>query len=108
MPGDEWGRRVRAALVLRGCDADDLARELNISRRTLDRMIAGKRAPRDWETARIEELLELPKWFIRDGLERPLAQGVESSVAVPILAALKRIETLLLRSSSESPNSGVA
>jgi excisionase family DNA binding protein len=76
--GDAWGRRVRAALVLRNYDPDDLARELNISRRTLDRMLVGLRKPKAWETARVEELLELPPWFISHGVPRV----VEPSVAV--------------------------
>jgi predicted DNA-binding transcriptional regulator AlpA len=61
---------VRAGLALRGYDADELARELNLSRRTLDRTLKGERQPREWETARVEELLGLPDWFIRYGIER--------------------------------------
>jgi hypothetical protein len=72
---------VRAAVVLRGYDVDVLAWELNISRRTLERTIRGERAPRPWETARIEELLELPDWFIRDGLERAPARGASKPEA---------------------------
>ena len=64
-----WGRNVRAALVLRNLDVADLAPQLNISRRTLERTMRGEREPRPWETSRIEELLGLPAWFIREGID---------------------------------------
>jgi transcriptional regulator with XRE-family HTH domain len=93
---EEWGRRVRAALVLRGYDIDDLAGELNISRRTFERTIRGERTPRAWETSRIEELLKLPDWFIPHGLERSKPPDVDGIPAAQVLAALERIEKLLL------------
>lgn len=63
-----WGRHVRAALLLSGRSPDDLAVELNISRKTLERTIRGERQPKDWETTRAAELLDVPAWFITDGL----------------------------------------
>lgn len=66
----EWGRRIRAALVLRTASADDLARELNLSPQELKEVMDGKRPPRGWETARVCELLRIPDWFLLQGLER--------------------------------------
>lgn len=73
----EWGRRVHAAVVLRDWKLDALAEELNVSRRTLKRVIDGDRRLRPWEVARINELLGLPEWFLRDGLAPPPTRGVE-------------------------------
>lgn len=94
---------MRAALVLRGYDADDLARELNISRRTLERAMNGERAPRDWETERIEQLLELPDWFIPYGIECSRLRDMEGISSAQILVALERIEKLLLDMSGLYP-----
>lgn len=63
------GRRIRAALALSGQTPEDVAEELNVSPRTLSRMIAGDRQARDWELRRLAELLEVPLWFLTDGLQ---------------------------------------
>lgn len=64
-----WGRRVRAALALSGRSIDDVVPELNISRKTLERAMRGERTPREWETRRLAELLDIPEWFLREGLD---------------------------------------
>ncbi len=91
----EWGRRVRAAAVLRGWELDALAVELNVSRRTLNRMIDGTRRPRPWEVARINKLLELPEWFLSEGLDGRPTSGSEVTAEASVLATLDRIERSL-------------
>lgn len=63
----ETGRRIRAALALAGVTSPQVAAELNLSSRTLDRVIAGQRQARDWELRRLSELLDVPEWFLREG-----------------------------------------
>ena len=67
---NSWGRNVRAALVLKGVSVDAAARELNLSRKTLERTLRGERTPRDWETSRLAETIGVPRWFIEEGLRR--------------------------------------
>lgn len=57
MLSDDIGRRIRAAFVLAGKAPRDVAPELNVSLRTLDRVIAGDRQPREWELRRLAEIL---------------------------------------------------
>jgi transcriptional regulator with XRE-family HTH domain len=61
------GLRVRAALVLSGRELSDVAEELNISVRTLARVMAGNRQLREWELQRLAALTETPEWFLREG-----------------------------------------
>lgn len=63
------GRRIRAALVLAGRSPLEIAPELNISARTLDRTLSGQRQAREWELQRLAELLEVPYWFLLRGFE---------------------------------------
>jgi hypothetical protein len=63
------GRRVRAALALAERSLEDVAPELNISTRTLGRVLSGERQLRDWELRRLSEILRVPDWFLREGLE---------------------------------------
>ncbi len=65
----DFGRRVRAALVLRDRTIADVAPELNVSARTLERVLQGRRQARDWEIARLAELLEVPETFLRSGFD---------------------------------------
>lgn len=63
-----WGRNVRAAMVLAGRSLDDVALELKISRKTLERTIRGQRLPRHHETTALAEALDVPESFIENGL----------------------------------------
>jgi|GEM_PF-2706440 transcriptional regulator with XRE-family HTH domain len=47
----------------------EVAVELNVSRKTLERTIRGERDPRPWETRRLAELLDVPEAFLQDGLD---------------------------------------
>jgi transcriptional regulator with XRE-family HTH domain len=82
------GRRIRAALALAGKASSDVAPELNISTRTLDRTIAGERLPREWELRRLADLLPVPAWFLLGGFE-----GLPT-VDDPTAAALTEIRAL--------------
>jgi transcriptional regulator with XRE-family HTH domain len=73
-----WTRNARAALALAGVTVDDAARQLNISRKTLERTLRGERAPRQWESERLSEVLSVPLWF----LERGLADLGDQSVLI--------------------------
>lgn len=63
----ELPRRIAAAIVLSGKKTTELAPELNISARTLERVISGERLAREWEVHRLAEILEVPLWFFREG-----------------------------------------
>jgi plasmid maintenance system antidote protein VapI len=65
----ETGLRIKAALAIRGRTSAEVAPELNISGRTLERIIAGTRTAREWELHRLAEVLDVPPWFIEEGLE---------------------------------------
>lgn len=45
----------------------EIARELNVSTRTLDRMVSEKRWPSDWELERLGFLLDVPPEFLLSG-----------------------------------------
>lgn len=73
-PSPGFGRRLRAAIIIAANRNEDiaatklaLARELNVSTRTLDRLVAEKRWPSEWEVDRLASLLEVPDWFLRSG-----------------------------------------
>jgi transcriptional regulator with XRE-family HTH domain len=91
---EEVGRRIRAALVLAGKSAEEVAPELNVSARTLERVVAGKRQARDWELRRLAELLDVPEWFLREGLG---GQPTESEIREGELAALRQLVEALDR-----------
>jgi hypothetical protein len=73
-PAPGFGRRLRAAIIL-AVDAQNevprlkasVAEQLNISPRTLERMILDQRRPNDWEIRQLAELLKVPEWFLREG-----------------------------------------
>jgi transcriptional regulator with XRE-family HTH domain len=69
------GQRIKAALVLAGRTAEEVAPELNVSGRTLNRIIAGERQAREWELDRLADVLAIPAWFLRDGLVQPPADS---------------------------------
>lgn len=75
------GRHVQAAILLAGRTLDDVAPELNISRRTLARAVAGERQLRDWELKRLAELLPVPEWFLREGFAGEPAGDERSELA---------------------------
>jgi transcriptional regulator with XRE-family HTH domain len=64
-----WGRNVKAALLLADVPIENAARELNVSRKTLERTIRGEREPRPWETQRLAEVLGVPAQFLVEGLK---------------------------------------
>jgi hypothetical protein len=84
------GRRIRAALVLAGRTPQDVAPELNISSRTLERTIQGQRMAREWEIDRLAELLAVPDWFLRDGFAGAPPAGADAEVERAIGAAVTR------------------
>lgn len=72
IPG--FGRRLRAAIALEAKHQRDtgrvkarVAKELNVSTRTLERMVLDQSPPNDWEVARLAEVLQVPEWFLREG-----------------------------------------
>jgi transcriptional regulator with XRE-family HTH domain len=67
IPDPEMRLRIGAALVLADKKPADVAHELNISARTLERVIAGDRLPREWEVQRLATILEVPLWFLMEG-----------------------------------------
>lgn len=67
MADPELPRRIDAAIVSAGRRPADVAPELNVSARTLERVIAGTRLPREWEVKRLAEVLEVPMWFLTEG-----------------------------------------
>jgi transcriptional regulator with XRE-family HTH domain len=64
----ELGRRIQAAVVLSGRTLDDVASELNVSGKTLTRIMKGQREPRDREIQMLIRALDVPEWFLREGL----------------------------------------
>lgn len=76
-----WGRNVKAALLLADASIDDAARELNLSRKTLERTMRGERTPRIWETARLAEVLDVPVWFLQDGLAGLRQRGPYATIS---------------------------
>lgn len=60
----EWGKRVRAGLVLGETSVADLAARLGLSEKSLLRTIRGERTPRPHESAAIAKALELPEAFL--------------------------------------------
>jgi transcriptional regulator with XRE-family HTH domain len=62
-----FGRRVMAARVLAGLSQAQLAAALNISEKTLQRLLAGKREIKDVEMAALPAVLGVPEWFLRRG-----------------------------------------
>lgn len=62
-----FGQRVKAGLVLADKTAAEVAPALNISARTLERVMQGKREPREWEIQQLALQLAIPEWFLRDG-----------------------------------------
>jgi hypothetical protein len=64
-----WGRHVKAALTLADVPIGVVAQELNMSRKTLERVIRGEREPTTWETRRLAEVLGIPSWFLVEGLD---------------------------------------
>jgi hypothetical protein len=74
VPDADVRLRIAAALALADKKPADVAPELNISGRTLERVIAGDRLPREWEVQRLATILEVPLWFLMEGFagaERP-------------------------------------
>lgn len=63
-----FGRRVAAGRVLAGLSHAELARALNMSEKTLQRLLAGKREIKDKEMVALQEALGVPDWFLRNGL----------------------------------------
>jgi hypothetical protein len=88
-PAPGLGRRLRAAIIVAARNDEiaakkvELARELNVSTRTLDRMVAEKRWPSDWEIGRLAELLDVPEGFLRSGFRPDPAEG-DRSVATQL------------------------
>jgi transcriptional regulator with XRE-family HTH domain len=76
-----WDRNVKAALLLADVSIEGAARELNVSRKTLDRTIRGEREPRPWETHRLAEVLGVPTWFLVDGLKSRQPYATVADVA---------------------------
>jgi transcriptional regulator with XRE-family HTH domain len=76
-----WGRNVRAALLLANVPIENAARELNLSRKTLERTIRGEREPRPWETRRLAEVLGVPTWFLVEGLKARQPYATVADVA---------------------------
>lgn len=107
------GRRVRAALVLSGLTAGDVAPELNISPRTFERLLYGERDPRDWEIARIAELTDVPESFLREGFTPPdLASAEDEEPALLRLEAvamqLEEAASAILRALAAGPRAPVS
>ena len=48
---------------------DEVGGDLSIGLTTLQRTMAGRRAPRPWEIERLAEALEVPRWFLERGLD---------------------------------------
>lgn len=71
MNAREFGRRLKAALALRGWNVTDLARaippEYRLSKETIYRTAQGKRTPNDWEIPLLAERLDVPVSFLRHG-----------------------------------------
>lgn len=67
-----FGDRLRAALALRGRGVPDLAAsiapEYRLGEGTIYRTVQGKRTPNAWEIPVFAEALDIPEWFLRDGL----------------------------------------
>lgn len=95
LPG--FGRRLRAAIVLTaGAEVeisrlkDDLARELNFSVRTLDRLINEQRWPNDFEIERLGTLLDVPAWFLERGFEEDAESSQLGALTGTLMTALDR------------------
>src|SRR5690242_6277271 len=86
-----WGRRVRAAMALAERDVNALAPELNVSTKTFLRTLRGERAPREWETRRLAELLDVSEAFLRGQV------GIDADHALldDLLFRLKEAELVL-------------
>jgi transcriptional regulator with XRE-family HTH domain len=94
---EEEGRRVRAALALAGKTPEEVAPELNISARTLGRVIAGERQLREWEVQRLATVLEVPPWFLTHGLagaDRPSEDDRLSDLERMVTSIDKKLDTL--------------
>jgi transcriptional regulator with XRE-family HTH domain len=87
----EFGRNVSAALVLAGLRMEDVAPELNISVRTLNRTLHGLRQPRPWEMKRLAEVVGAPESFLRGGLG---PDGVAAPAQSDIAQRLEQIREL--------------
>ena len=63
------GQNVAAALALRGRDVYEVAPRLNISPKTLQRVIRGIREPRIREIELLAGELDVPEWFLLRGID---------------------------------------
>jgi hypothetical protein len=68
-------------MALAGRDADDVAADLNISGKTLMRAMTGQREFRHREIGRLAEILDVPEWFLRDGLRGGPSLDVADALA---------------------------
>jgi hypothetical protein len=98
MPG--FGRRLRAALVLSAGNDEiaalktELARQINVSPRTFDRIIADERWANDWETEQLSRLLDVPEAFLRSGFQTPEDGGAQADDD-PVLVELRALDRKL-------------
>lgn len=58
---DQFARRIRVRIALRGISQADCAAETGISRATISRICSGRKAPD------VENFLRLTQWEARDG-----------------------------------------
>jgi len=100
------GNRVKAAIVLSTGDRDDLKKAkislaqdvLKISLRTLDRLLQGKRPPKEGELEKISRALAVPEWWLRhgfDGQEPPPEMQLLTNTVELVLEEVRGIRAAL-------------
>jgi transcriptional regulator with XRE-family HTH domain len=99
--GAPESRRLKAALALAGMSAADLAdvveNEIQAGRRTIERVMQGKRVLKPWERERIAEALAVPVWFLTDGLPAHGRPVEDSAISERLEAIEHQLEELLER-----------
>jgi transcriptional regulator with XRE-family HTH domain len=91
-------RRLKAAMALADMTAAELAvevrGELMVGQRTVERIMAGKRAPRPWEVARFAEALGVPEEFLLHGPRSTPSDGSVADSRVTLESLDRRLGSL--------------
>jgi transcriptional regulator with XRE-family HTH domain len=89
----EWGKRVRAALILADCSVKELAPQIEISTKSLLRSINGDRPPKPQETSKIARALGMPESFFDVSLGAVVA--TDATIAAALLRAIHELRQAL-------------
>lgn len=105
------GRLLKAAMAIADMTASELGAavetDIQVGRRTIERVMAGHRVLKPWEIDRIAEALDVPVWFLRDGLPSAEPQD-HPSTAERLEVMITRLEELLARSPEDQSGEELA